>query len=242
MSSPSPLVSSPEPQRKVFAFFDCQNLFFAAKREFGSTEVDFDPQKLAESVCATEANWKLEKTYFYTGLPDSKYSRLRSFWANKINAMKRARVEVYSRPVVYRWEDAPLYGDTKVVLPNDSRVTITDTLYFKSGQEIPKGSSLKVYVGREKGIDIKIGVDVIRFALQRAYDVALIFSQDNDLSPVAEEIRLIAKEQSRWIKVASAYPYDGTSVFSKGIDRTDWKKINRTTYEACKDLANYWPK
>jgi hypothetical protein len=41
----------------------------------------------------------------------------------------------------------------------------------------------------------------------REYDVALLFSQDNDFAEAAEEIRAIAIEKRRWIKIASAYPY-----------------------------------
>jgi len=41
---------------------------------------------------------------------------------------------------------------------------------------------------------------------------------------VAMEIREIAKEQNRWIKIASAFPYSPTTRNRRGIERTDWKK------------------
>ena len=53
---------------------------------------------------------------------------------------------------------------------------------------------------------MRIALDVISLAHRRAYDVALVMSQDQDLSEVADEIRTIAQEQQRWIKIACAFP------------------------------------
>jgi uncharacterized LabA/DUF88 family protein len=39
-----------------------------------------------------------------------------------------------------------------------------------------------VLVGEEKGMDVRLAVDVVRMAREKLYDVALIFSQDQDLS------------------------------------------------------------
>ena len=71
------------------------------------------------------------------------------------------------------------------------------------------------------------------------YDVALIFSQDQDLSEVAEEMREIAREQRRWIKVACAFPSSPTSRNRRGIEKTDWIRIDRATYDACLDRRDY---
>jgi hypothetical protein len=71
------------------------------------------------------------------------------------------------------------------------------------------------------------------------YDVALVFSQDQDLSEVADEIRTIAKQQGRWIKMACAYPISPTVSNKRGINGTDWIKINRSTYDTCTDPKDY---
>ena len=92
--------------------------------------------------------------------------------------MGREGVHVFTRPLRYR--------NKQVKLPDGSVHTFLD--------------------GDEKGIDVRIALDVIRLAHQDAYDVALLFCRDQDLSEVADEIRVIAKERDRWIKMASAYP------------------------------------
>jgi hypothetical protein len=67
--------------------------------------------------------------------------------------------------------------------------------------------------------------------------VALVFSQDQDLSEVANEIRFIAKEQDRWIKVASAFPAGSKN--PRGINGTDWIPIEREMYDSCLDGTDY---
>ena len=86
---------------------------------------------------------------------------------------------------------------------------------------------------------MRIAIDVIRMAHHREYDVALIFSQDQDLSEIAEEIRAIGQEQGRWIKIASAYPVSPTTGNARGINKTDWIPITRVVYDACLDARDY---
>ena len=90
--------------------------------------------------------------------------------------------------------------------------------------------------------DVRIAIDVIRMAHHKDYDVALIFSQDQDLLEVAKEIRTISQEQDRWIKVACAFPLSPTTLNRRGIDRTDWIQIDRAIYDACLDKRDYRPK
>src|SRR5882724_1554543 len=82
----------------------------------------------------------------------------------KLAAMGRQGVYVVSRPLRYRNQTVRL----------------------------PDGTEHTVLVGEEKGIDVRIALDVIRLARRREYDVAVVLSQDQDLAEVAEEIRVIA--------------------------------------------------
>lgn len=108
--------------------------------------------------------------------------------------------------------------------------------------KLPDGSEHSFLAGEEKGVDVRIAIDVIRTAHRREYDVALIFSQDQDLSEAAAEIRAIAQEQGRWIKIACAFPSSPTARNRRGIEKTDWIPIDRATYDACLDRRDYRPK
>ena len=149
---------------------------------------------------------------FYTGIPDlTDNAKWHAFWIAKLAQMGRLGVRVYSRPLRYR---------NKVV-------------------RLPDGTTHAFLDGEEKGIDVRLAIDVIRLAHRDALDVAIIFSQDQDLSEVADEIRQIAREWDRWIKIASAFPVSPTSQNRRGIDRTDWIRIDRATYDACLDRRDY---
>ncbi len=203
----------PQPKRAV-AFIDGQNLFHSARESFGYTYPSYDVRALSQIVCK-QAGWSLTEVRFYTGIPDpADDPKWHHFWSGKLAVMGRQKVYVFSRSLRYR-----------------NRVV-----------ELPDGTTHSYLAGEEKGIDVRIALDVIRLAHAREYDVALIFSQDQDLSEVANEIRGIAREQGRWIKVACAYPFSPTTRNRRGIQKTDWIKIDRATYDACLDRRNYWPK
>ncbi|MEW6487972.1 MAG: NYN domain-containing protein [Thermodesulfobacteriota bacterium] len=203
-----------EPQAKTtVAFVDGQNLFHSAREAFGYTHPNYDVRALAQAVCQAQG-WQLDQVRFYTGVPDASDNPFWSgFWQRKLAMMGRQGVWLFSRPLRYR-----------------NRVV-----------DLPGGGQHSFLSGEEKGVDVRIALDVVRMAHRREFDVALVFSQDQDLSEVAEELRVIAREQGRWIKMASAFPASPTSRNRRGINKTDWVRVDRATYDACLDPRDYRP-
>ena len=116
---------------------------------------------------------------FYTGIPDAIDNPFwHHFWTAKLAVMGTQGVVSYARPLRYRNQTIAL----------------------------PAGGSTTVLVGQEKGIDVRIALDIVRLARSGEFDVALVFSQDQDLSEVADEIRAIASEQGRWITPRTSSP------------------------------------
>lgn len=202
----------PEPSAKrVFAFFDGQNLYHCAKTAFGHTFPNYAPRALSQKVCSLKG-WNLEEVHFYTGVPDfGDDATWNHFWTSKLAVMGTRSIHTFSRPLRYR------------------NRTLT----------LPDGKEYSFLVGQEKGIDIRIALDVVRMARAKEYDVALIFSQDQDLSEVADEVKRISIEQNRWIKVACAFPSSPTSINRRGINGTDWIPVDRASYDACLDTRDY---
>lgn len=122
-------------------------------------------------------------------------------------------------------------------LPDGSYLPPGSKLYDDKGRELPQGTELAMRVGEEKGIDIRIALDVISLAREGKYDVALIFSQDQDLSEVVDEVLALAKIQGRAITLASAFPAGAAN--RRGINKTDWITIDKATYDACIDPRDY---
>jgi hypothetical protein len=111
--------------------------------------------------------------------------------------------------------------------------------YRNKTVRLPDGNSHTFLTGEEKGIDVRIALDILTGAMNGTYDVALVFSQDQDLSEAATEIRTIAQQQNRWIKVACAFPSSPAANNKRGINSTDWLRIDRATYDKCIDPKDY---
>lgn len=204
---------SEPPVKRTVAFVDGQNLFHSARESFGYTYPNYDVSALARAICRPQG-WQLDQVRFYTGIPDPTDDPFwNHFWLHKLAMLGRQGVLVYSRLLRYR----------------NRRV------------RLPDGTEHTYLAGEEKGIDVRIALDIVRMAHHNEYDVALVFSQDQDLSEVAEEVRTIAREQGRWLKMACAFPTSLTSRNRRGINKTDWIPIDRNMYDACIDRRDYRP-
>ena len=200
--------------KRAVCFIDGQNLFHSAKSAFGYNFPNYDCMALAQSVCKSNG-WNCEGVRFYSGVPDKSDKPFwNHFWTAKCAQMGREGVAVFTRSLVYR--------NREVRLPDGTTHTFLD--------------------GDEKGIDVRLAIDVIRCALRAECDVAVIFSRDQDMSELADEVRTISIDQNRWIRLASAYPYSPAVKQFRGINKTQWVQIDRSTYDACIDKRDYRPK
>ena len=83
--------------KRAAAFFDGQNLFYAAKSAFGYSWPNYDPLKLAQTVCNSNG-WTLTQTNFYTGIPSAQDDPIwNHFWTAKLAQMGRVGVRTFSR-------------------------------------------------------------------------------------------------------------------------------------------------
>lgn len=126
--------------------------------------------------------------------------------------MKRSGIFVTTRPIRYRKETVVVNG-------------------------IPE----TVTTPQENGIDVRMALDIVSLARKRSYHVAVIFSQDQDLQEIVQEVQEISKEQDRWIKVVCAFPFGPNATSKRGIDKTHWVKIDQDQYGQCVDKRDYRP-
>lgn len=120
----------------------------------------------------------------------------------------------------------------KLQLTRKGVYVYTRPLAYQSIEATDESGILRtIEIGREKGIDIRIALDAVALAISGNADVLLLFSQDQDLSEVADEIRKIARSQRRWIKVVSAFPDSKKN--RRGIEKTDWIRFTKEEYDTC---------
>ena len=205
-----PPSDAPPPPRQAVTFVDGQNLYRCVKDTFGCSHPNYDVAKLCRTVCE-RSGLILSEARFYTGVPDARDNEYwNSFWSRKLLAISRQGVRTFSRPLRYRDETIRLNGGT-----------------FTRRQ------------AREKGIDVRIAIDLITLAYRGKYDVAVVFSQDQDLSEVAVELRQISRDQKRQIEMISAFPYEPGAAACRGINKTTWFRVDRELYDACIDPYDY---
>jgi uncharacterized LabA/DUF88 family protein len=227
---------------RAIVFIDGQNLFFAARDAFGYTESNYDPCKLADAVCAIR-NWHLDGIYFYTGVPDlGRHPRQHAFWTAKLRGLRRKKVAVFSPTLRYRYKRIRFDERSSFHLPTGDSVPRGTELFLNDGSKLPFGSELSAEVGEEKGVDVRLAVDLLRLAVDQAYDIAVIFSQDQDLAEAAREVRAIAVAQKRTVHLYSAFPVSPRRVAVMPITNTQSILIDRAAYDACLDRTNYWPR
>jgi hypothetical protein len=193
--------------KRAIAFFDGNGLFQSVKECFGYTYPNYNVGKLARLICEMQ-NWSIGEVRFYVGVPDPKGEfRKFAFWKKKLDAMARDGVTNVVRGLRYVMERATL----------------------------PDGRNTTVRIGHEVGITVRIALDVMHAVQAGKCDVVLLFSQNQDLAEVAEQVRIIARENNRWIKIASAFPEHPSPRKRRGVDKTDWIRITQRVYDQCLD-------
>lgn len=196
--------------KRAIAFIDGQNLYHHSRAAFNVTHPNYDVLALARTICQSK-DWFFKAVRFYTGTPELEDDPFwHNFWAKKLLAIRRQGAHVFSRRLRYRTKQITIDGNVH---------TIT--------------------VGEEKGIDIRIALDCVGLALSNDLDVAVIFSQDQDMSEVVDEIKKIARLQKRWIKVACAFPLSATASNARGINGAEWVPFDEALYNKCLDPRDY---
>jgi hypothetical protein len=113
-----------------------------ARKAFGYTHPNYDAQALAKHVVDQHLNLVLTETRFYTGIHDSRVSPFRNhFRTAKLGAMGHAGVTTFSRQLRCHVQN----------------VEMTD------------GTSKSVRVGQEKGIDLRIALDLVRLVREKRW-------------------------------------------------------------------------
>ncbi len=204
-----------KPQKiRVHTFIDAQNLYVAVKEGFRYQMPSFDPVRLSQAVTDMLPNRKLEKVHLYTGIHEREENAFwHDYWRNKLRALENnPMATVFTKPLRYR------------------DISVRD----ESGREF------NVRRAEEKGIDLRIGLDLVRLAVNGAYDVAIIFSQDSDLEEAVNEVHAIRQYFDRWIYMECAFP-EHPEKPPRGIRNTQWRVISKEMYDACIDPRDYRP-
>jgi NYN domain len=204
------------PACKIVAnvYWDAQNVFHAAKKAFGYETPNFDVGRLSTELCNAQG-FRLGEIFFYTGIPErAKSAKWHGFWERKLAAIGRnPDVRVHTKTIRYH------------------KVTVRD----------PCGVEHTAVLPHEKGIDVRIALDVVRHAQARQCDAVILLSQDQDLADVAREVFRIARAQNRSVEFISAFPLSPAAPLAHGlrVEGVRWAPMEKSFYDLCIDHRNY---
>jgi hypothetical protein len=197
-----------EPERpRAIAYIDLQWWFRASKFCFDTQYPTFNPKKLAKEVCRTN-NWELDNTKCYLDFPAPDVS---AFWSE----LWRMRVE-----------DLQAQGMSTWICPQRTRqmLCVADPPH-------------RVTVRSDADIMLRQSLDIHSDVLRNRVDVVLLFSKENKYIELVESIKKTAREEDRWIKIVTVYPYQegrGKAGYA-GINHTDWACVDSHMYKACSE-------
>lgn len=198
-------------------FIDYQNTYMRAREAFGdpTTEHDYTFGQVFPRRLAVLLRQRAEEKGFDRELVDVRIYR------GEPDAQRSSKGQAACQRQVRFWRE-------------QAAVTvITRPLHYRI---VGKDSGEPRWEAREKGIDVRIAVDLVRGALNDEYDVAVLFSADSDLVPAAEAVL----DSGKWMEFA-AWKADGAHAPHLRVPgrRTWCHFLTRQDFDLVQDRTDY---
>jgi uncharacterized LabA/DUF88 family protein len=92
--------------------------------------------------------------------------------------------------------------------------------------------------GREKGVDVRIAIDMLRLAQKGLFDVAIVISEDSDLNEAIRDVYEL-RDYERWVAVENALPYGPSGRRPKWLAAHRKRRIEAPMFRESEDRAIY---
>lgn len=200
---------------RVVVFIDGQNFYSDCRDVFGHGETH--PHLLGREICKPEfgPDRLLKEVRFYTGIHTPERNvRMNSYMQKRLAVMKQNEITVFSRPLKY------------------SQAFIED-------RNNP-GHCIKVWKGREKGVDVRIALDMVMMAFNGEYEIASLVSRDSDLDEAIRDVYKIREITGKWLAVENVVcvPPVGSPLKRLHLARRPIK-IDHDIFDRIRDDTNY---
>ena len=189
-------------------FIDHQNAYKAALEAFGAEALSpagqFDPIKVARLIAQKHPSYVDSR--LRTLAQVSVYSGVPSSNRNPIG--NAAALSQFAR-----WKT--MAGDQGVNLHVETR-----PLDYRTGAP------------REKGIDVKLALDILKAAYNRTVDVIVLFSGDSDLLPALEKATALglACESAYWVNGKRQLPKRPCILWEHRLNDADYRQVHDPYY------------
>ncbi len=96
----------------------------------------------------------------------------------------------------------------------------------------------KIDSARQKGVDVRIALDILRLGYKGLYDVAIIVSEDSDLDEAARDVYAL-RDEERWVAVENALPWRSHSGPRWLPSAKRHRRITEQIFESVRDDTSY---
>ena len=193
--------------------------------------VDYENARRVARSCFHD-HWEHERGHFHPG-------RLGDWIASHNNSpVELAEVRVYRGFPDPRKQPTSSAANIRQaeVWRRDPRVTtILRPLQYLEGWDDPRQPGVSP---REKGIDVQLAIDFVRYAIFNRYDIGVILSTDTDLKPALETVYDLPRVAGQ----VAAWSGEGMHNRRLAIDqgRRLWCHwLNKDAYAAVRDDTDY---
>lgn len=164
-------------KERMQVFVDGGNFYHLALKKMGLRDLDFSLEELTNHLIGSREIVPLGKRYYM--------GTVREIIGNSESQRAMAKqTKFFTTLRSYGWEiKTSKLRNRKEKIVIDERVDSYQDILGKGITEI------KVERSREKGIDVKLAVDLIVGAIDDRYDVATVISSDADLVPAIDWIK-----------------------------------------------------
>lgn len=174
-------------KKKVFAYYDGSNFYHLTRNNYGITDINFFD--MTNQLLKLDKEELIKIKYFNCPLSQQQdpiaYANQLRFFA-KLRATPLLEIllgKLVKRPLAKINIDCPVCGHQKC-----------DCLKCpKCGREIDIKDCFRY---TEKGVDVKLAINLLLDSLNEKYDLALLFSSDEDYSPA---IKYVIKQLNKEI-------------------------------------------
>lgn len=187
--------------QKAIIFIDGNNLYHNVKAlDVNPNRINF--KKLVELICS-DIGVELKKTFYYNSVPniitigEEKYYKHMEF----LSGLEKLGIKVKIRKLQHKSN----YELISKKLGQLQTIKLCD-----SCKPVVKQNCINCigsFQEKEKGIDVMIAIDMIKMALEKEYDIAILISGDGDFVPVCDLVKQCGKEVFS-VSVSKGYSSD----------------------------------
>jgi uncharacterized LabA/DUF88 family protein len=162
---------------RVYAYFDGSNFYHLCKENYGNVRISFS--KISNNMLLGEEQI-LKINYFTAPVSQQTKPLVYAEQQKFFDKLKKEGVEIYFGRLVKRKLDK-----IKFICP---ACGIVQAESFECPNCLRRVEAKEITKVAEKGVDIKLALQLLIDAIEDKYNVALLFSSDTDFVPVIEHI------------------------------------------------------